>query len=312
MLNNFFQLSHLPPGSVRLRSYAGRSLFNGLFSAPAERKRAGVVDVLNNFPECQFILIGDSGEQDLELYASLARSRPEQILAIFVRDARFGGPGEPAVPLDDPTGAAILGSVSGLGFGDDQIPVGVTMPKPIAVASAPTSRERGGNLVRRGMVRSLSEFGTSRAPPRSPTRTHSFADMPPTFEQQLTKDRKPYTVNPNQKAILDTPISEEPASLPTLISDFQHPPVRRTPPNGYFSSRTSSSSYSSTPSSSRNGSSTPLSEPEKKRQDLQSRVYRARMEAPPSVPIRIFKNPEECVEASHILDNLRVGHGLRM
>ena len=54
---------------MRLRSYAGRSLFSGLLSAPASRKRAGLVDILDSFPESKFFLIGDSGEQDLELYA---------------------------------------------------------------------------------------------------------------------------------------------------------------------------------------------------------------------------------------------------
>lgn len=56
-------------GSIKLRSYAGRSLFSGLLTAPAARKRASVVEILNAFPDSQFVLIGDSGEQDLELYA---------------------------------------------------------------------------------------------------------------------------------------------------------------------------------------------------------------------------------------------------
>ncbi|KAG9309893.1 hypothetical protein JVU11DRAFT_9923 [Chiua virens] len=72
LINQLINISKLPPGSIRLRSYAGRSLFNGLLSAPATRKRANVVEVLDHFPESQFFLVGDSGEQDLELYASLA------------------------------------------------------------------------------------------------------------------------------------------------------------------------------------------------------------------------------------------------
>lgn len=59
----------LLPGSIRLKSYAGRSIFHSLLTAPATRKRAGVVDVLDSFPESRFILIGDTGEQDMELYA---------------------------------------------------------------------------------------------------------------------------------------------------------------------------------------------------------------------------------------------------
>ena len=79
-------LTFILPGSVRLKSYAGRSLFNGLLSAPATRKRAGILDILDNFLDSRFILIGDSGEQDLELYATMAKERPQQILAVYIRD----------------------------------------------------------------------------------------------------------------------------------------------------------------------------------------------------------------------------------
>ncbi|KAJ3803194.1 hypothetical protein GGU11DRAFT_671132 [Lentinula aff. detonsa] len=98
LIGEFFQISKLPPGSIKLRSYAGRSLFSGLLSAPSARKRAGVLEILDAFPDSRFILIGDSGEQDLELYTELARERTEQVLAIFIRDT---GEGE---ALSDPTG----------------------------------------------------------------------------------------------------------------------------------------------------------------------------------------------------------------
>jgi phosphatidate phosphatase APP1 len=97
VVNEFFEVSRLPPGSVRLKSYAGRSLFNGLLSAPATRKRGGIFDILDNFPDSRFILIGDTGEQDLELYAAIARERPQQVLAVFVRDVE-----RDATDLDDP------------------------------------------------------------------------------------------------------------------------------------------------------------------------------------------------------------------
>jgi hypothetical protein len=86
-----------------LKSYAGRSLFNGLLSAPATRKRDGVLTILNAFPESRFLLVGDTGEQDLKLYAIVASERPDQMLGIFVRDAGSWEDGIGAV--DDPTGA---------------------------------------------------------------------------------------------------------------------------------------------------------------------------------------------------------------
>ena len=61
-----------------------------MWEAAGERKRAGVIDVLDNFIESQFFLVGDTGEKDLELYVDLARERPGQILGIFIRDVTSG------------------------------------------------------------------------------------------------------------------------------------------------------------------------------------------------------------------------------
>lgn len=41
---------------------------------------------MDAFNESAFILVGDSGEQDLELYLSIARARPLQVSAILIRD----------------------------------------------------------------------------------------------------------------------------------------------------------------------------------------------------------------------------------
>lgn len=49
-----------------------------------------MVEVLDAFPESTFILIGDSGEQDLEVYSSVARERPNQVRGIFIRDITSG------------------------------------------------------------------------------------------------------------------------------------------------------------------------------------------------------------------------------
>jgi len=42
----------------------------------------------------RFILIGDSGEADPEIYASIARRYPQQVIRIFIRDVT--GEGEKA------------------------------------------------------------------------------------------------------------------------------------------------------------------------------------------------------------------------
>ncbi|KAH7106065.1 hypothetical protein BKA62DRAFT_612744 [Auriculariales sp. MPI-PUGE-AT-0066] len=88
IITEFMQVSKLPEGSLRLKWYGGvRHLFQSGLLEPADvRKRTGVVEVLDAFLDSQFILVGDSGEKDMELYASLAADRPFQILAVFIRD----------------------------------------------------------------------------------------------------------------------------------------------------------------------------------------------------------------------------------
>jgi hypothetical protein len=40
---------------------------------------------------------------------------------------------------------------------------------------------------------------------------------------------------------------------------------------------------------------------ERRRLELQERVYRARLKVPSHIPLRVFTRPEECVEAGRIL-----------
>lgn len=87
VLQKFFKHHDFPAGfSLKLKYYGGRNLMNGLFEPPGDRKRPGIVDVMESFPDAKFILVGDSGEQDLELYVAIAKQRKHQVLAIAIRD----------------------------------------------------------------------------------------------------------------------------------------------------------------------------------------------------------------------------------
>lgn len=61
-------------------------MISSLLDSPAARKRDTILELLDSFPDCSFVLFGDSAEQDLELYVSVATSRPDQVLAIYIRD----------------------------------------------------------------------------------------------------------------------------------------------------------------------------------------------------------------------------------
>ncbi len=57
-----------------------------LFKKGTETKPAAIEKILDRYPDREFVLVGDSGEQDPEVYADLLRNRPDQILKIYIRN----------------------------------------------------------------------------------------------------------------------------------------------------------------------------------------------------------------------------------
>lgn len=87
MIRAYLSESGFPAGGVTLKEYGGASsALAKLWEEPGQRKRAGVENILKEFPLSKFILIGDSGEQDMNLYVALAAEYPNQVLAIYIRD----------------------------------------------------------------------------------------------------------------------------------------------------------------------------------------------------------------------------------
>ncbi|KAL9083031.1 MAG: hypothetical protein Q9165_008693 [Trypethelium subeluteriae] len=84
LLASYFAKAELPKGSFHLKQYAG--VLQGIFEPVAERKKSTMDKLLHDFPDRQFILVGDSGEADLEVYTNTVLENPGRILGIFIRD----------------------------------------------------------------------------------------------------------------------------------------------------------------------------------------------------------------------------------
>ncbi|KAI1306657.1 hypothetical protein F5Y03DRAFT_136827 [Xylaria venustula] len=84
VLATYFKLAGLPHGSLHLKRYTG--MLQGIFEPVAERKKGTLEKIMNDFPERKFLLVGDSGEADLEVYTELAIAYPGRIKGIFIRD----------------------------------------------------------------------------------------------------------------------------------------------------------------------------------------------------------------------------------
>jgi len=86
-LAEFVTTHGFPEGTFELKEFRwkDRSFFS-LFGDP-EKYKAGVIEpLLRQFPRRRFMLIGDSGERDPEIYGALARKFPQQITRICIRD----------------------------------------------------------------------------------------------------------------------------------------------------------------------------------------------------------------------------------
>ncbi len=86
-LDAFFRRVGLPDGTFHLRHMEVRvSNIAKVLSAPSEPKMKAIGTLLRDFPQRKFLLIGDTGEKDPEIYGAFARRHPEQIVAIFLRN----------------------------------------------------------------------------------------------------------------------------------------------------------------------------------------------------------------------------------
>lgn len=86
-LLEFLDENNFPKATVSLKAvrFRDESLFD-LFKKGTETKPPAIEKFLNAFPNRQFVLVGDSGEQDPEVYAGLATKYPDQILRVFIRN----------------------------------------------------------------------------------------------------------------------------------------------------------------------------------------------------------------------------------
>ena len=76
-----------PAGTFELKEFRWKNrTFFSLFASPEKYKPGVIEPLLKQFPKRKFILIGDSGERDPEIYGALARKFPEQITQIYIRD----------------------------------------------------------------------------------------------------------------------------------------------------------------------------------------------------------------------------------
>lgn len=85
-LSELWGIQGFPHGSFHMKTFRWRDVHRLRRPLPKELyKRSSIEPILEAYPKRRFILIGDSGEEDPEIYASLFRTHSEQIVGAFIR-----------------------------------------------------------------------------------------------------------------------------------------------------------------------------------------------------------------------------------
>ncbi len=90
-LEEFIEINELPRGPLLLRDIGflpRRFPFESLGKQYRGHKISSVARILRMYPDMPFILIGDSGEKDAEIYLTLAKAFPGQVKAIYIHDVK--------------------------------------------------------------------------------------------------------------------------------------------------------------------------------------------------------------------------------
>ena len=83
-LVEFLRVQGIPVGPLLLRELGMRQVFK--LTSHGNHKLEKIELILSHFPDLQFVLIGDSGEQDPEIYAEVVRRHPKQVKVIYIRN----------------------------------------------------------------------------------------------------------------------------------------------------------------------------------------------------------------------------------
>ncbi|WP_034256949.1 App1 family protein [Adhaeribacter aquaticus] len=88
LLHDFLDINEIPPGPLLLRDFGleGNKLFT---SDHMGHKFKEIENILITYPQLNFVLIGDSGQEDPVIYQEVVKKYPTRILAIYIRDVQL-------------------------------------------------------------------------------------------------------------------------------------------------------------------------------------------------------------------------------
>jgi phosphatidate phosphatase APP1 len=81
LIEDFLDVHGVPAGPIFLKDWSPTNL-----GRHTEHKMGLIRTLFSTYPELPFILIGDSGQKDPEIYAQAVREHPGRVRAVYIRD----------------------------------------------------------------------------------------------------------------------------------------------------------------------------------------------------------------------------------
>lgn len=88
LLKDFLSLNEIPEGPLLLRDF-GLQDNKFISSGHMGHKFKEIENILLTYPLLNFVLIGDSGQEDPKIYREVVKKYPNRILAIYIRDVQL-------------------------------------------------------------------------------------------------------------------------------------------------------------------------------------------------------------------------------
>ena len=146
LLEDFMELNAIPPGPIFLRDLgidAGKFIKSRGHGHKLER----AARLIEHFPERRWVLLGDSGQADAELYAEAAQRFGDRIVAIYIRDVDPGVESPRDVGVDAHiervagTGVPMMRAVDSMSMAEHAASLGLIAPSALEAIAREVQRD---------------------------------------------------------------------------------------------------------------------------------------------------------------------------
>lgn len=147
LLEDFMELNGIPFGPIFLRDLGTDT--GKFFKTPGHgHKLERALRLIERFPQLRWVLLGDSGQADAELYAEAARVHGERIAAIYIRDVDPDADNQRDLAVDGHihrvagTHVPMLRVRDSLAIAEHAAGLGLIAKSALAAVAAETQRDR--------------------------------------------------------------------------------------------------------------------------------------------------------------------------